>query len=1467
MSKINAIRLINLNYNRNTMHIDDEVFQFDGNDTLLSLRNGGGKSVIVQMLIAPFVHKFYRNTKERPFASFFTTSQPTLILVEWMLEENAGYVLTGMMVRKNQAVNETEEQNELEIINFISEYKESCKWDLHHLEVVITKGNTRELKSFHHCKQLFEKWKKHTEAEFYYYDMNQGLQARQYFTKLKEYQIDYQEWEGIIRKINESESGLSELFREAKDEKGLIEKWFLDTVEKKVNKETNKIKESESLVLKYVKQYKQNQSKIERKETILQFMEHAKGICEYAYKYRASYHDKLDYENKIANIIWKYEELKEVSEKEKNQMHDKIQNRKEKIAELEYKEISLHVYKKEDQKDGFLLEQRRIDKEKETTSQELKNWKRQLQLLECANYFEAYQEASLEQQRCENQLEFVQRKRKDLEPERNEIGYNLKCRYETKQSTLKIELKELEDALFKQDETKKYLYEQKKEKEIETEALVKKLGFLDSAISSYDEAEERYNRNFGDTLARNIVGEYEPALLEIKKSAYIETRERMKKEIKRNQHLRQEMEEKIRFTERKLEDRREDYLLCDQQIQQAKSNLEQYNKEIDIRKKYMQYVDLRDSELFETEKILGLYDKKVNELEDHKKMIQRNLDNVEMEYNQLKYGTFLDLPKEWIAAMEKLEIPIVYGIEWLKKRAATSDENEKMIKNNPFIPYSIILSKKELEKLEKADVKLYTTSPIPIVRRDELEAVTNDQEQSLYVTKKVSFYLWFDKTILYPEKLTQLLERKKSEIQKWKEQIQLRNEEQTMYIQQREEIRHQKIEKNAFEQEEERLQKCEKTRTLLDGQIDEIKNDKTEQKSTLSMIGNQITELQHKEYEIERKLEEFEVLCNKYKIYQNNLDLVNKTWKTIDDNKNTLEEQERQLEVLRNQTQSMIEEREVKKQQYHLVSEKVICYQSYQEGKIITRDLEDLEARYEAIISNISGDQRLLEQNLKDAKKRYQKCEKQLIDKADKYGLQQKDYEKVAYDTFKEEQYEKEEALSYEHLKKLEQHWYKVENEIVRLESEITAWMNRMEERCHKTELLNRSDIIEIDFQAEKKQQEERISIEEKKLNEAEKRIAYYSNSLHLFSDYSDFERKEEMVLEEDLSTLTEEEITKHNARVRRDYKAAINSMLQEQNKLRELLDVTARMEEFREDYYRKPIEKLILLLENADDIILQLETTLESYQNILQKLEVDIAFIEKEKDKVKELLLDYVLEIHIGLSKIDKDSTISVRGRSIKMLKLMLPIWEENLGSYQLHMKDFLEDLTKNALIAFDKNENVEELIGKRVTTRNLYDVIVGVNNIGIKLYKIEAQREYPITWSEVSRNSGAEGFLSAFVILSSLLSYMRKDDTDLFMDKKESKVLIMDNPFGRTSSEHILKPLMELAKKSNTQLICLSGLGGEAIYNSFDNIYVMNLVSSNFRKEVDYMRIERVKGEDQPAVTDHLISAHVLVQDEGTK
>ena len=126
--------------------------------------------------------------------------------------------------------------------------------------------------------------------------------------------------------------------------------------------------------------------------------------------------------------------------------------------------------------------------------------------------------------------------------------------------------------------------------------------------------------------------------------------------------------------------------------------------------------------------------------------------------------------------------------------------------------------------------------------------------------------------------------------------------------------------------------------------------------------------------------------------------------------------------------------------------------------------------------------------------------------------------------------------------------------------------------------------------------------------------------------------------------------------------------------KYRELLrtlNKIVRMESFQDDFYRKPLEQMLELSDDAVRVLTQLKTTVQSYDSLMEKLEVDISVVEREKERITELLEDYVREIHSNLGKIDHNSTITIRERNIKMLKIQLPDWEENAGLYRLRLED----------------------------------------------------------------------------------------------------------------------------------------------------------------------------------------------------
>ena len=425
MSKINAVRLINVNYNNNAYRISDETLHFNGESTLISLQNGGGKSVLVQMLTAPFVHPKYRNTKDRLFESYFTTNKPSFILVEWALDQGAGYVLTGLMVRKSQDMEEDRKEN-LDIIGIVSEYQSPCIQDIHHLPVVEKGKKEMILKNFNSCRQLFEIYKKDRDMKFFYYDLTNYAQSRQYFNKLMEYQINYKEWETIIKKINLKESGLSDLFADCKDEKGLTEKWFLEAIESKLNKDKNRIKEFQSILEKYAGQYKDNRSKIKRRDTICQFKEEANAIQTQAEEYQNAETEEGKQQNKIAWFIHDVNGLLSQTEKAHDHTKEVLEGLDQKLSRVEYEELSSQVYDYAEEKNLHIGNRDMIDMERENLQVQAEQTEKKLHILQCARQQDSVSEEKEELNLLREKIAVARQQGADLEPERKALGLTLK---------------------------------------------------------------------------------------------------------------------------------------------------------------------------------------------------------------------------------------------------------------------------------------------------------------------------------------------------------------------------------------------------------------------------------------------------------------------------------------------------------------------------------------------------------------------------------------------------------------------------------------------------------------------------------------------------------------------------------------------------------------------------------------------------------------------------------------------------------------------------------------------------------------------------------------------------------------------------------------------------------------------------------------------------------------------------------
>lgn len=1486
MSKINAVRFINLNYNNNAMKINDECMQFSGKSTLLSLRNGGGKTVLVQMMTAPFVHRGKQKTKDRPFEGYFTTAKPSFILVEWLLDGGAGYVLTGLMVRKNQEISE-EKTDALEMMAIISEYKEPCMQDIHHLPVVEQNEKTMKLKSYNSCRKLFEDYKKDKKLSFFCYDMSSPAQSRQYFYKLMEYQINYKEWETIIRKVNVKESGLSELFSDCRTEKELVEKWFLEAVESKLNKEENKVKNFQEILEKYAGKYKNIKEQLKRRDAIQKFKEAAEEIQINAEDFLVKEGEKIEQEKVIAAFIARLNVLYEEAEIERERQEEGRKKLQEELEFLKYEQLSCEFHEKNREKRNHASNREMIDLEKESLLRKQQKIQKKVHVFLCAKQQEMVNEDKQEWEIRKEKAAISRTKEENLEPERNRIGGQLSGYYEYRLS----DNKEKQEAIKKQKlQIRKDISQQKdilNEYREKTKKITESKGSFRSLVRGYDNIEIKYNSNYKENLSRNILGVYEAGMLDIKQEMYDKEQKKSIQENKEQKEKSENTTEEIHRTERAIEEKREKYFQKDSDIKQAEKEKKGYEQELEERKDILKYLELPEEKLFAREEILHKAKIKMQELSSRRRTLEKKEDALQKEYKLLVSGRVMELPDNLKEEFEKLDVPVVYGMEWLKKNGFTEKKNKEIVSQNPFLPYALILTRQELKKLSERNGETYTSFPIPIIERENLESIKLDRTQSFVKMQDIHFYILFNENLLDEEKMEIMIEQKQKDIADIRETMQICKNEYEDYFHRFDVIKRQAVTKENWDKIQKKLQKLEKEKEDIFQNIQQARDTKQSLKKNFEILQKTLRELEKKiesqaarqrafkelrtayaEYEENnKKLQEYEReeerLENRQHLTEEKISQLEENYRELSGQENSLFREE---ESIQNACQKFAAYKEINrnvKAGKLLGVDSTLRTDNNSGVKIIPSEAEvlKLEARYEAVTADISQELKELELEEEKALTRYHKSFGELRELCQKYNLKNSEWQNIIYDK-REQLYQEAELEDYD--KKIERKANLLNEEdkkIGILNSQLEGILKQIVSECGKGNPLEEEKISQKDLESAKNQTKYQLSELERKIAFSEKAIQKYRENLTALSEYNNFSADEEIHFEQDFKKMSEKELRDFKGMLIRDYNDIIRCVQKCRETLAQTLNKIARQEAFQDASYKTPLENMLKVCDDAAKVLRQLNITLESYDSLMKQLEVDISLVETEKKNVTELLEDYVQNIHKNLEKIGRNSTIKIREKSIKMLKVILPVWEDNEKLYSLRLSDFVDEITEEGIRLFENNENAQEYIGRKVTSKNLYDTVVGTGNVQIQLYKIEEQREQQISWNQVAKNSGGEGFLSAFVILSSLLDYMRKDDSDIFMDKNEGKVLLMDNPFAQTNAEHLLKPLMNLADKTNTQLICLTGLGGESIYNRFDNIYVLNLIEAHLRNGIQYLRPEHKKGEEVKVET--ILPTHIEVEE----
>ena len=1484
MGRINAVRLININYNNNSIRINDETLHFNGESTLISLKNGGGKTVLVQIMTAPFVHKRYRNTKDRTFDEFFTTATPSFILIEWSLDGGRGHMMNGFMVRHSQN-EEGEGQESLDITGIISEYDSPCINDIHNLPVVEKTSKSMKVKGYAASKQMFDDYKRNRDMVFFSYDMNNQFQQRQYFDKLAEYRIDYREWEDIIKKINAKEGGLSELFSDCRDEKSLTEKWLLESVEKKLDKEGSRVKEFEKITGNYVRQYYENEDKIKRKKNIELFRElvvgSGEGAADTVKAVAEGFKREETEEQKLKSVIAVFSKavLREYEIKkekiEENTEH--TEQTGEKLNSVKHEKYSYEIKQHKDRQRELEEEYEVLEKAYNENKAKIKAAGEKKELFGLRKLYDKYKLENREWNDINEKLKAKQKEGEDTKPRREELGGMLFAYYDDKNTEIEDKTDEFRNENKERAEAIDLLKVRKKDLEKEKNDLFRKQGELTSASDAYSEKEDGYNKRYAAGLARNIFGRYEEGLLAVEEQSCRDIVLDHERELKTGREKKLSLENKKNRLESEERQAREDKLNCTNKREAEEKELEKLDKEKADRLAIMKYIDLGEDMLYSTDVIEAKLTDKITEIEAIKNTLTEQLTKEKKENEALRTGKIYELPESMKKALTSAGISEMQGLAWLRKNRRSFKANAELVRKNPFLPYALIMTASEYAELKNLDDKLYSSFPVPVILRDDIEKGEYKVAGGSVELDGVSFYVRFNEKLMDEEMLSELLLTKENRIGEIEGKLEIRKTEITDYNNRLGVIRNQHFSRDIYEGTQKKIEEYKAKENELVGLISEIGGEKAGLSEELSGIDREL-DLLEKKLELQKERGEALVeLRACYESYVSGLKELERIKKDIAKLINEAEEAEEKQESLRDEYSKTERRIDDLKRESENIRKRLDIYRIYSDRsdtvELSDKDrkrIDNYEAEYRALTEEIGKDIENLEKDLEKqaercqgAKKEYDKKRKKLEKEYDRTSEELEEaLDAIRYDEDKESEAEQAEKKLRDKESDFKDSMSELKTSIMLKGKDIENALAEMEKECAKTEPVPDEDIVPRNYEEEIKQLIYDIGKLRELAEKFKEREQIYAAVLSGLAEYDHFENTEGFTYDGNIDYMSKEQLDREKGAYIRDLNASRDKLKDYKEQLEKCIRTVMEKEELRDDYYRKPLLSMLELSGRPDEVLRQIDTTIIAYDELMRKIEVDLKLIDKERASIVGELAEYIKSVHTELSKIDNNSTIKVRDRNLKMLDIRIPDWLSNEELYNIRLREFFDELTLRGVEAFRKGENAAEYFGTKLNTKTLYDTIVGLANVQIKLYKIEGQREYPILWSEVSKNSGGEGFVSTFIILSCLLHYIRKDDSDIFAERNESKVMIMDNPFGITYSDHLLKPMWEMAKKNNTQLICLSGLSGDSIYSRFNNIYVLNGIPVSAGTGREYVKAEHIRGSEP----ENIVAAQIEVAEQLT-
>ena len=1458
MPQINRIRIINFSYNNNHRNIVDETFDLlQGENALFNLKNGGGKSVLVQLLLQPIIPK--TKLMSRRIEDFFKGKKnPSYIMIEWKLEDQGGYLLTGIALtnKESQVREQDDSNNSIKYFTFTSAYRESNAFDIKNIPLIRQQNEKIYIEDFKEARKLIVAKEKETGAVRLFSDED----GTDYRRQLESFNIFQDEWKSIILKINESEGGVIEIFEKCKTSQQLMNDWILKSVEKVVTNEDKDQKKLEQMLENLVEEMISNEQFIYEKDLYVDFLRQSDEFLNKLNDLIKSIDKENGLESSIAKMYYFLKsEIKKMSE-EIYRYNELISFSERELKKIDLEERSKAYYDVLETVNALSESLVEVTGQLNDINERLEQTKKESFVQLAARDYGYIRNllgtiAGITEEI--NKLKYSG----DHDEKIKNLEYSLKIAYEKVLDQLNAKAFDIKSKIEANIKAFKDYENKISDLDQNNNVLRDKKGKVSNKIEQFENDEPRIRQELGLTYERNLLGEIEQDYFDqyfqsLDENLVYLLEEKINKNLEIKKLIEETAQTKVRIAS--LTDREKEYAVEAARLDDA---IRLYDElEASLKPVFARY-DLDFNKRFHHQENQLFMKNLIHGWQKVERDLELNSHTIKETISSLKNGT-LHVSKDFSQWLINQDIQFETGENYLRK--LSSSIRDSLVRQNPFLPFSFLLYDDDLEKLNSMDIDCRTHQMVPLLSYSNINESMVVKGNTVFIKDKIHLMCLYDHRMIDADNLEGYLE----ELQKELEQV---DKQLAHYREQLETAREDWQLIKSFDFNKDYLYELESDKKNIDKQVESVQDEIKELEDYQSNISDKQNKLNIRIVDIDRTIEkenarkievqEFiqangEYIQNRLleQKYTDSIEKIAKEKTAFNEEKSKLIEEKEKLIALQTDVKNAIKE---KTTQFEL-------YKDAPEAVIYDQGIEIMEGQLQALKSEVTWNLKRMEDELKYKQKEL----KDKQDSLDSYQLEEIEYIDTIYDSVKHAELQKK-------RRELEKAEKEIDSSYRKIDGDLREAKGKLESASGEVKKLAEAPLdpaqIKLNFNTRRKSEKESKKAAEIQIEK-------------LRTDSRNYEKITDRI-EGQIYVSKHEVNQKYEIKtsVEQDYRELIKELdflIKENSKLEK--NLSRQYEILKVNYNSKNnhIENILLGLDMLMDgaqsdkdkyyyLGERLLLNNEGLKNLIKVYEEKLSNVEKNKlDMIQHSYL-HAKQVYGEIQKIAENSSIKLEGknRPIPMLKINMEPMGETEDENITKMRGYIENcvtIIKKDMTEDKKLEEIRKKISKYMSTKELLNVLSDLGKLKIMAYKIDinVNNSGYKSWEQVMKeNSGGERFVSFFAVLVALMSYTRTSMKfeDDYQRNTDMKVLIMDNPFGPISSEHLLKPLFKIAQKYHTQLICLTDLKQNSILNCFNLIYMIKIRQNVFGTN-EYIQLEQQIKEDAKVEKDEMLEKAVF-------